>query len=601
MKSTWRAIAVFVLFALAPFFGFGQNPDSLTAFTVSLNPAAHLYHVVFRVEGLAGEIQDFKLPVWMPGYYGLQSYAANIQDFRASDDAGRPLAWEKTTDNCWRVASAGSPVVIAAYDVLATSSFVAHNYLGEDRGYIAPVGVFMYLDGRIHHPVTLTIESNPKWDTIATGLDRLSPDSPATFTAPDFDVLYDCPIVLGNLDHLPPFEIRGVPHYFIGYQLGIRDPIQFMKDLKPVIEAGINIFGEVPYKHYTFLGIGPGMGGIEHLNSVAMGFNGAGTDTREGKIRTLSFLAHEFFHNFNVKRIRPIALGPFNYDKPNLTNMLWVSEGFTSYYELMMLRRSRTTTNEELLKEIGSTIATYENKTGRLFQSATQSSFKSWEQGPFGGRGTGIVKTISYYDKGTVLGVLLDFAIRHESQNRESLDSVMRTLYRKYYKELNRGWTDGEFQAVCEKAAGGPLTEVFSYASTTNDVDYAKYFGYAGLEFEAPRELPGAFLGAIVEDDANGQLVVAATEPDSPARRAGLRAGDEIKTLNGQAGKAEAFNKAIDSLKPGDHIKIETARSGVGQAIEIELGHQLERSWNIRPVVNPDPLQKAILRDWVKD
>jgi hypothetical protein len=204
MKSTWRAIAVFVLFALAPFFGFGQNPDSSTAFTVSLNPAAHLYHVVFRVEGLAGEIQDFKLPVWMPGYYGLQSYAANIQDFRASDDAGRPLAWEKTTDNCWRVASAGSPVVIAAYDVLATSSFVAHNYLGEDRGYIAPVGVFMYLDGRIHHPVTLTIESNPKWDTIATGLDRLSPDSPATFTAPDFDVLYDCPIVLGNLDHLPP-------------------------------------------------------------------------------------------------------------------------------------------------------------------------------------------------------------------------------------------------------------------------------------------------------------------------------------------------------------------------------------------------------------
>ncbi|MHB8054642.1 MAG: M61 family metallopeptidase [Candidatus Aminicenantales bacterium] len=601
MKSISRPIVILILFALIPLFGFGRNPVYSMGFTVSLNPAAHLFHVVFRVEGLAGEIQDFKLPVWMPGYYGLQEYAANIRDFRASDEAGRPLTWEKSTDNCWRVATAGAPVVTVTYDVLATSSFVAHTYLGEDRGYLAPVAVFMYPDGRIHHPMTLTIELGPTWNMIATGLDRLSPDSPATFTAPDFDILYDCPIVLGNLDHLPPFEIRGVPHYFIGYQLGIRDPVSFMKDLKPVIEAGVDIIGEVPYKHYTFLGIGPGMGGIEHANSVAMGFNGAGSDTREGKIRTFAFLAHEYFHNFNVKRIRPIALGPFDYDKPNLTNMLWVSEGFTSYYELLMLRRSKTTTNEELFKEIGSTISSYENKTGRLFQSATQSSFESWEQGPFGGRGIGIVKTISYYDKGAVLGVLLDFAIRHESQNRESLDSVMRALYRKYYKELGRGWTDGEFQAVCEAAAGVPLTEVFSYASTTTDVDYAKYFAYAGLEFEAPGQLPEAFLGAIVEDDGSGKLLVDATEPDSPARRAGLGNGDEIKSLNGEARTAAAFNAVIGSLKPGDKIKIEAVRDGAGRQIEIDLGHRPARTWMIRPVADPDPLQKAILKDWVKD
>ncbi|MCX6565584.1 MAG: PDZ domain-containing protein [Candidatus Aminicenantes bacterium] len=600
MVNRSRSIAILAVLAMIPLSGFGQNPETRMAFTVFLNPAEHLYRVEFRCEGLTDELLDFKIPVWMPGYYGLQDYAGNVLNFRAVDGDGKSLAWEKTTDNCWRVVSGRTAAMTVAYDVLATSPFVAHNYLDEDRGYIAPVGLFMYVAGRIRHPVTVTIHQNPKWSGIATGLDRVSDDQPATFTAPDFDTLYDCPIVLGNLDQLPPFEIRGVPHYFVGYQLGISDPEQFMKDLKPVIEAGVDVIGEVPYTHYTFLGIGPGMGGIEHLNSVAMGFSGGGGNTREKKIRMLNFLAHEYFHNFNVKRIRPIALGPFDYDKPNLTDMLWVSEGFTSYYEFLMLRRAGATTNEEMLKEIGNTIASYENKTGRLFQSATQSSFDSWIQGPFGGRGTGIVKTISYYDKGAVLGALLDFAVRHESKNRESLDSVMRTLYRKFYKELGRGWTDEEFQAVCEAAAGAPLTEVFGYASTTKDVDYAKYFAYAGLEFEKPKELPDAFLGALVEDK-DGRLVVAATEPDSPARTAGLAAADEIKSLNGVSMTAAAFTDALKVLKPGGRIKLAVERGGVVREVEIVLEHRLERTWKIRPMTNPDPLQQAIWKDWVKD
>jgi len=600
MRYRLRPIAILLLAGLIPLSGFGQNPETRMAFTVSLNPAEHLYGVEFRGEGLTDDLLDFKIPVWMPGYYGLQDYAGNVRNFRATDEEGNPLAWQKTTDNCWRVVAGRTAVVIVTYEVLATSPFVAHNYLDEDRGYIAPAGLFMHVAGRIGHPVTVTINQNPKWTGIATGLDRIPASDPATFTAPDFDILYDCPIVLGNLDRLPPFEIRGVPHDFIGYQLGVADPEQFMKDLKPVIEAGIDVIGEVPYTHYTFLGIGPGMGGIEHLNSAALAFSGAGENTREKKFRTLNFLAHEYFHNFNVKRIRPIALGPFDYDKPNLTNMLWVSEGFTCYYEFLMLRRAGVTTDEEMLKDIGNTIASYENKTGRLFQSAAQSSFDSWSQGPFGGRGTGIIKTISYYDKGAVLGALLDFAVRHESKNRESLDSVMRTLYRKFYKELGRGWTDEEFRAVCEAAAGASLTEVFEYASTTKDIDYAKYFAYAGLEFVPPKELPEAFFGALVEDK-DGRLVVATTEPDSPARKAGLAAADEIKFLNGAPVTAAAFTDAVKALKPGDRIKLEIARGGTLREIETVLEHRLERTWKIRPMANPDPLQQAIWKDWVKD
>lgn len=602
MTSRSGRISALVVFALLTSLGFSQAPEPAMSFTVSLDPPAHLFHVVLNAGNLAGEFHDFKLPVWMPGYYGLQDYPSKIQDFRAMDAAGRPLPWEKTTDNTWRVAAGGAPHVILAYNVLATSSFVAHSYVGEDRAHLAPCSVFMHLDNRLSCPATVDFIRHPGWNDIATGLDRISPDDPDTFIAPDFDILYDCPVVMGNLDKLPPFEIRGVPHFFIGFALGVADPAQFMKDLKPVIEAGVDIFDEVPYTHYTFLGIGPGMGGIEHLNSAGLGFNAANYGkTREGKLGTLSFLAHEYFHNFNVKRIRPIALGPFDYDKPNRTNMLWVSEGFTSYYEMLMLRRSDTMTEEELFHEIGSTIASVENKTGRLFQSATQSSFESWEQGPFGGRGQGIVKTISYYSKGTVLGVLLDFAIRHESKNSRSLDSVMRTLYQVYYKTMKRGWTDAEFQAECEAAAGASLAEVFSYASTTADIDYAKYLAYAGLEIEPPQKLPEPFLGAIVETDKDGRLLVAATEPDSPARRADLQAGDVLKSFNGSAvAAAEAFNAAVAAAKPEDKVTISLEREGAVREIEIRLDNKPKKTWTIRPIADPDPLQKAILGDWLK-
>jgi predicted metalloprotease with PDZ domain len=152
--------------------------------------------------------------------------------------------------------------------------------------------------------------------------------------------------------------------------------------------------GEIPYRHYTFIAIEPGQGGIEHLNSTSFSFNNRELNSPAGMIDSLGFLAHEYFHHCNVKRIRPLALGPFDYDKPNLTNMLWVSEGFTVYYQNLMLARAGLIARDELLESLGRSIAAYEEGTGRYFQSATQSSFETWTQGAFGGRGEGIVKTI---------------------------------------------------------------------------------------------------------------------------------------------------------------------------------------------------------------
>lgn len=602
MRSKIRLSVLYAVLVITATFAY-SGPQGTMVFTVSMEqPDTHIYHVVFRCEGLKGATQDFKMPVWSPGYYGIRDFAKNVRNFRAEDGAGRELQWEKTA-NDWKVQTNNTPVVKLSYDVSATSTFVTDPYLGEDRGYIVGTGVFMYVAGQIAHPVTVEIKLNPNWKSVASGLDPISREKPTTLAAPDFDVLYDSPILMGNLDSLPPFEIKGVPHYFIGFKLGTDkfNAEQFTRNMKAVVEQGIAVIGEIPYKHYTFLGIGSGAGGIEHLNSTTVPFAGSpALDTKAGAIRTLNFLAHEYFHNYNVKRIRPVALGPFDYDKANLTNMLWVSEGFTSYYEYLMVERAGFMSRDELLNSFRNEIAAYEGNTGHLFQSATQSSYGSWTQGPFGGRGrTGVVKSISYYSKGAALGLLLDFKIRHETKGKKSLDTVMQTLYQKYYKGLKRGWTDQEFQTVCESVAGTSLIELFEYASTTKDIDYDKYLGYAGLELEKPVVLPDAWLGAVVED-VDGKLIVSAMETSSPAAQAGISAKDEVKAVDGVQVDAAALAKAIAAKKPGDRMMVSINRAGKDLQVGVALGHKMQLSFKIIPIAKPDALQSAILAAWMK-
>jgi predicted metalloprotease with PDZ domain len=197
--------------------------------------------------------------------------------------------------------------------------------------------------------------------------------------------------------------------------------------------------------------------------------------------RMLSFLAHEYFHHYNVKRIRPLELGPFDYDKGNRTNLLWVSEGFTVYYESHILKRAGLIDALTFVSHFEAELNTLENDPGRLHQSLSQASYSTWEEGPFGGRGSGPAKAISVYNKGAVVALLLDLEIRHATKNRKSLDDVMRTLYRTYYKEEQRGFTDAEFQNICEQIAGRSLTDLFEYVYTTKEIDYAAYLSHAGL------------------------------------------------------------------------------------------------------------------------
>ena len=438
------------------------------AFTVSMPaPASHIFHVRMAADRLTGPTLDFLMPVWTPGYYRVSDYARNVSNLHARDAAGRELAWEKITPYTWRVASDGAAAVTLDYDVYGATRFGAQNFLDASRAYISPPGLYLYLAGQLARPATVAFELPPGWTSIANGLDPTG--RPNVFSAPDFDLLYDCPTLIGNQEALR-FEVRGVPHFVaIENVPETIDRPKMLGDLARIVDAATGMIGDIPYKHYTFLMMGQGNGGIEHLTSASISFNGTSLGTETGYRRWLSYVAHEYFHNFNVKRIRPLALGPFDYQTENRTNMLWVSEGLSVYYQDLLLVRAGLATPEQYLEKLATSMGSFESVLGRHYQSATESSWNTWGTS---GVGNDRNTTISYYDNGALLGAIIDLTIRHGSGNRRSLDDVMRALYRTYYQEKRRGFTDAEFRAECEAAAGVPLDEVFSYASTTRDPDY---------------------------------------------------------------------------------------------------------------------------------
>jgi predicted metalloprotease with PDZ domain len=570
-------------------------------YTVRMNnPEWHVFHVQLACKGIKKDFIDFKMPVWTPGYYQKMDYAKYLEQLKATDETGKQLKWEKTTDNTWRVLSKNANTVNLEYDIKTMRSFVATAYVDETRAYILPAAVFLHIDKMINHPVQVTVVPDVKWDRVATGLDSLA-GKKFTYTAPDFDILYDSPFLVGDLEELAPFYIRGVKHRFIGYKLGDFDKAQFIADLKNVVDAAVKVIGHVPYKHYTFIGIGPGPGGIEHLNNTTFGFNGSNLNKRENYIRTLHFLAHEYFHHYNVKRIRPIELGPFDYDKGSRTKMLWVSEGLSVYYEYMVVRRAGISTDMELLNAFRGNMVAFENKPGKRYQTLEQASYETWSDGPFGRTGDEVNKTISYYDKGPVVGMLFDFKIREVTNNKKSLDDVMRFLYKEYYQKKKRGFTEQELKSAFETVAETTLTEEFEYITTTKELDYIKYFSSAGLKIDtATHEFPEAYAGFTVRERGDS-VFVAAVDYESPAWDSGIRRGQQVLEIDWQKATPAICKSVLSNMEPGKMIKLKLISPEATSVYKnIIPERKRERTFQIMTIENPDPLQKQILEGWLK-
>ncbi len=506
------------------------------SYDVSMDDAVnHNFRITMTIEGVSEDTLVLKMPVWTPGYYWIQNYPKNLSRLDVRDAAGRECPFSKTSKNTWEVYTGRTDKLTASWIIYGDNHSVADAFIDTTHAFIVPAALFLYPADAITSPSQVTLNLYPGWTTVSTGLEpvstsagtapepvsttavtakkpvRTSPgtapetvsNAAATSTAPlgvqtysasCYDVLFDSPILAGNQEVMT-FTVNNRPHNIAVLNPGKYDREALKRDYAKVVESAVSIIGEMPYSHYTFLIMGQGMGGLEHLNSMAVFTGREDGDIYPSDRRAfrgwMEFIAHEFFHLYNIKTIRPIALGPFDYDRENYTNMLWVSEGFTVYYENIIMNRAGFMTPDEMLESLSRSITAYESVPGSRVQSATLSSFDTWINF-FSYSENSQNTTISYYDKGCGLGLLLDLKIRQSSGNRKSLDDVMRTLYYDYHKGLGRGFTDDEFRAECEKVAGTDLGELFGWASTTVRPDYDRYLDYAGLFLkEVPAAVPG--------------------------------------------------------------------------------------------------------------
>jgi predicted metalloprotease with PDZ domain len=601
----------------------GQNPPVDISFTVAMpRPHTHLLEVDVAVKRTANgpEQEQLIMPVWTPGSYLVREFARNVQDFTATDAAGRALKWEKTNKDTWRIVTNGAPEWHARYRVYANELSVRTSELNSSHAFWNNANILMYLDGFLKSPSTVRVIAPDVWK-VATGLPAVLGQK-NTFRAENFDVLYDSPFEASTFKMLI-FNVKGVAHRIVIDGEGNYDPERMRRDVQKIVETQVELMGgEVPYRDYTFilhLRENAG-GGLEHLNSTALGYPRFGFRTERGDRATssgpnttdtfqrdyrgfLSLVSHEFFHLWNVKRIRPDALGPFDYTQENYTKNLWVAEGVTDYYADLALRRAGLISENEFLGATARSIQSLQNTPGRLVQSVEESSFDSWIK-YYRQDENSVNSQISYYDKGAILGLLLDLEIRKRSNGTKSLDDVMRYLYTEFYKK-DRNYTPQDFQKACELMAGSSLEEFFKrFVRGTEELDYNVAFEAAGLRLETNGPPGGnamadrVFFGADIaqEDD---RLMVRRVYAGSPAYEQGLNAGDQIVAVDNMRVTSVSFNARLAEKKPGDLVNLTIFRFDDLSTLLIKLGARRDGTYRIVPLPNATPAQKQVYKSWL--
>ena len=593
------------------------NPNaSGISFTVSMSkPWTHLLEVEMSVKVAANlnvpNETDLVMPVWTPGSYLIREFERHVQDFAADAD-GRALDWTKVNKHTWRVGTNGARAWRVSYRVYANELSVRTSEVNSDHAFWNNAALLMYPEGQISAPSILRIVPAPGWK-IATGLPPVVGEKNA-FRAETFDILYDSPVEVSNFKEFD-FQVRGVGHRIVIDGEGNYEPVRLRNEVQKIVEAETSMFGEIPYHDYTFilhLRANTG-GGLEHLNSTALGFRRFGFSSDEGYRNFDSLVAHEFFHLWNVKRIRPDALGPFDYTKENYTRLLWVAEGITEYYGNLMVRRAGLSSDKLYLEHLAKQIQDFQETPGREKMSAEEASFDAWIK-LYRPDENSVNSSISYYDKGELLGLLLDLDIRRHTNNAKSLDDVMRYLYTEFFKK-GRNYTPADFQNACELMAGASLDQFFSrYVRGRDDLvsAYNQMLDAAGLHLEqaghgvgelgglAPVAVPPqkAFLGADLEQDGDF-ILVRNVRAGTPAYEQGLNAKDRIIALDGARVNKETFEALIAARRPGDSIRLTIFRFDDVRTLDIRLSSRIDGPFRIVPLAQMSAQQKRIYQSWL--
>ena len=600
-------------------------PPVEIAFTVGMSrPHTHLFEVDVKIKRPANADapaeESLVMPVWTPGSYLIREFERNVQDFEAKDGAGQPLKWEKTNKTNWRISTSGAKEWHATYRVYANELSVRTSELNSGHAFWNNANLLMYLDGHLQSPSTVQVLAPDVWK-VATGL-PIAPGPKNTFAAENFDVLYDSPFEVSAFKTIV-FNVKGVPHRIVIDGEGNYDPERMRRDVQKIVETEVGIMGgEIPYKDYTFILHlrTNGGGGLEHRNSTALGYprfgfriatgdrnTSAGPNTtQQGERDYRSFLglvSHEFFHLWNVKRIRPDALGPFDYTSENYTKLLWVAEGITDYYADVALRRANLISERDFLTATARSFQQLQNTPGRLVQTVEESSFDSWIK-YYRPDENSINSQVSYYDKGGIVGMLFDLEIRKRSNGTKSLDDVMRYLFAEYFKK-DRNYTPADFQKACEMMAGSSLDELFAkYVRGKEELDYNAALSAAGLKLETTtigpdgKPIERAYFGADTVSE-NDRLIVRRVYAGSPAYDQGLNAGDQILALNNMRVTREFFDARMAEKKPGDLINLTIFRFDDLSTLLIKLGGRTEGPYRIVPLPTQTEAQKQVYKSWL--
>ena len=535
-------------------------------------PEDHYFHIKMDLKNFKEDTLTIKMPVWAPGSYLVREFSKNVNLVKAYNNDGKALEIFKTSKNTWKIVNPTHGTVQVRYEVYAFELSVRTSFLDDTHGFVSGTGIFMYIDTYKDLQGEVNIYPGKYFSKITTALPRkgedIIKDGYQTFTFIDYDHLVDCPIEIGNQE-IFDFEAAGVKHTVAMYGVGNYDMNMLKQDMTRIIEEATAVFGQNPNKEYTFIihNVVNAQGGLEHTNSTVLSVN---RWSYEGSkyLGFLSLVAHEYFHLWNVKRIRPIELGPFNYDEENYTSLLWVMEGFTSYYDELLLLRAGYYTKEKFMNKMLSTLNYVEGSMGTRVQPVAHASYDAWIKA-YRPNENSANTTMSYYSRGSIVAMMLDAMIINKSKGKKCLDNFLQHIYTVFYEEKGRGFTEYEFKMELEKFTGN-LDDFFQrYIHGTEIPDYNKFFAPVGMNMTyvgAPRPDAG-----ITVSGSGGSIKVNRIRSGSAAETAGLSVNDEIIGVNGFRIDAKTFNEFVNTLQAGDKASIIYSRDNIIGITDIEI------------------------------
>jgi predicted metalloprotease with PDZ domain len=522
-------------------------------------PQNHYFEVEMIIDGNSDKEVEVKLPVWAPGSYLVREFSKNINLVTATDlTSNTNLKVDKKSKNSWKINTNAAKKIKISYEVYSFELTVRTSFLDLNHAFVSGTGVFMYVEKLKEKQGFLNVYPHPTFKKVTTSLpkmnENIASDNVHRFNFSNYDQLVDCPIEIGNHEVFD-FSAAGVKHTVAMFGEGNYNIELLKKDMAKIVEASSNIFSENPNKEYVFIihNVTDGQGGLEHSNSTTLSVNRWSYKGSE-YLGFLSLVAHEYFHLWNVKRIRPIELGPFNYDSEVYTTLLWVMEGFTSYYDELILKRAGYYSDDQLLSKISGGVNYVEGSVGSRVQPVAHASFDAWIKA-YRPNENSANTTMTYYSRGAMLAAILDAKIITKFAGKKCLDHFLQKLYLDFYKKQNRGFTEKEFKNALSDFMNEDMNNFFAdFVDGTKTPDFKSIFKPLGVDVQYVGSSKPNF-GATF---SGGKIKAIRT--NSSAENMGLSVNDEIIGYNSYRVTTSELDNYLTQLNDGDEINLLISR-----------------------------------------